>query len=193
MDMSSIRIALIYGSTRESRFCDKVGEWAASQIASRSEFSLDVIDPAALALPNRHGGEETEEIAALKQRIGEADAFVVVTPEYNHSYPAALKFLIDSVYEQWQAKPVAFVSYGGVSGGLRAVEHLRSVFAELHAVTMRDSVSFANVWSKFDADGRLLEPNAAGKSMSVVLRRLHWWAVALRNAKNAAPYGEAAA
>lgn len=53
---------------------------------------------------------------ALPHRIGQADAFVIVTPEYNHGYPAVLKSLIDSVYEEWQAKSVAFVSYGGISG-----------------------------------------------------------------------------
>lgn len=190
--MSTIRVALIYGSTRDSRFCDTVAAWAASEIASRSEFALDVIDPGTLELPNRHGKEETREITALKQRIGEADAFVIVTPEYNHSYPAALKFVIDSVYSEWQAKPVAFVSYGGVSGGLRAVEHLRAVFAELHAVTVRDTVSFASVWSHFDNDGKLREPQRAAKTMGVMLQQLRWWAVALRNARNAMPYGTAA-
>ncbi len=112
-----INVALIYGSTREGRFCGEVARWAGAQIASRSEFTLDVIDPAVLALPTRHEREDGAELIALKQRIGQADAFVVVTPEYNHGYPAALKFLIDSVYDEWQAKPVAFVSYGGIPAG----------------------------------------------------------------------------
>lgn len=191
--MNRIRIALIYGSTREGRFCDIVGQWAAAEIASDGEFILDVIDPAALPLPGRHSREESSGIATLRDRIGLADAFVIVTPEYNHSYPAALKFLIDSVYDQWQAKPVAFISYGGISGGLRAVEHLRTIFAELHAASIRDSVSFANVWSQFDDKGRLLEPKAAGKTMRVMLRRLAWWATALRDARIAAPYDQAVA
>lgn len=88
---------------------------------------LDVIDLADTRVPS----------AELADRIGAADAFVVVTPEYNHSYPGPLH-AIDSVGEQWRAKPVGFVSYGGVSGGLRAVEPLRVVFAELHAVTIRE-------------------------------------------------------
>src|SRR5690242_5504400 len=159
-----IQIALIYGSTREGRFCDTVAGWAASEITRQAEFAVDAIDPAVLALPGRHSREAAPGVLALRQRIGKADGFVIVTPEYNHSYPAALKFLIDSVYEQWQAKPVAFVSYGGVSGGLRAVEHLRGVFAELHAVTVRDTVSFANVWSHFDDDGMLRNPNGARRT-----------------------------
>ena len=183
-----IRIGLIYGSVREGRFCDKVAAWAAAEIEKRSEFSLDSIDPASLDLPFRHKGENSAGLVELHRRAGDADAFVVVTPEYNHSYPAVLKLLIDSVNQQWRAKPVAFVSYGGVSGGLRAVEHLRHVFAELHAVTIRDGVSFANAWRQFGSDGILLDPATPRKSMSVLLDRLNWWAIALRNARKATPY-----
>jgi NAD(P)H-dependent FMN reductase len=189
----SVKIALIYGSTREGRFCDRVAEWALREIAKGSDFSVDVIDPAALNLPDRHKRRETAGMAALKQRIAKADGFVVVTPEYNHSFPAALKFVIDSVYEHWQAKPVAFISYGGVSGGLRAVEHLRLVFAELHAVAIRDTVSFANVRTQFDEAGELLQASAAQKSMAVLLQRLKWWAIALQNAREATPYTQAVA
>lgn len=188
-----IRIALIYGSTREGRFCDKVAEWTAGEISRRPEFALDVIDPAKLSLPARHEAKDGAEVIALKQRIGQADAFVVVTPEYNHGYPAALKFLIDSVYDEWQAKPVAFVSYGGISGGLRAVEQLRLVFGELHAVAIRDSVSFANPWDQFDEAGALLDPERPSKSAAVMLERLSWWATALRNARDATSYKRAAA
>lgn len=184
----TIHIALIYGSVREGRFCDTVASWAAGRIADRSDFSLDVIDPPILALPNRHECEDSATVMTLRQRLDRADAFVVVTPEYNHGYPAALKFLIDLFYDQWQAKPVAFVSYGGVSGGLRAVEQLRLVFAELHAVTIRDSVSFANARSQFSAAGELLEPDRARKAMATLLARLYWWAMALRAARHAVPY-----
>ena len=115
-DDVSINIALIYGSTREGRFCDKVAEWAAAEIIDFGDFSVDTIDPATLELPTRHIREDSAALIELKRRLGKADAFVIVTPEYNHSYPAALKFLIDSVNEPWQAKPVAFISYGGFSG-----------------------------------------------------------------------------
>ncbi len=110
----------------------------------------------------------------------------------NYRYPAPLKSLIDSVGAEWQAKPVAFVSYGGVSGGLRAVEQLRLVFAELHTVTIRDAVSFAGAWEQFDEAGWLVQPERARRSMTTLLSRLHWWAVALRNARAALPYAPAA-
>ncbi len=189
---SKIKVALIYGSAREERFCDKVAQWVRAQIASRNEFALDVIDPAALALPIRHERNDSSLLTMLRRRIEQADAFVV-TPKYNHGYPAPLKFLIDSFCEPWQAKPVAFISYGGISGGLRAVEQLRFVFAELHAITIRDVVSFASVWQQFDAAGELLRPDRAQKTMATMLMQLHWWAVALRNARNATPHAKAAA
>jgi len=171
-----IRIGLIYGSTRNGRFCDRVAQWA-GQMAVRAGFEVDAIDPA-------EQGRDHE----LQRRIAACDGFVVVTPEYNHGYPAPLKALIDSVGAEWQAKPVAFVSYGGISGGLRAVEQLRLVFAELHAVTIRDSVSFAGAWEQFDGEGALMEPERAERSMSRLLARLRWWTTALNLARTASPY-----
>ncbi|MCW3058954.1 MAG: putative flavoprotein, partial [Capsulimonas sp.] len=167
-----LNVALIYGSTREGRFCDTIADWIASEISRRGDFALDLVDPAKLDLPTRHQKQESEALRALKARLAQADAFVIVTPEYNHGYPAVLKFLIDSVYSEWRAKPVAFVSYGGVSGGLRAVEQLRPVFAELHAMTIRDSVSLANPWEQFDSSGALLNPERAMKSATLMLDQL---------------------
>lgn len=175
-----VRIGLVYGSTRAGRFCDTVARWAAGRIAAHAGFQLMVIDPK--ALPDR-GAQES---------IGECDAFVIVTPEYNHGYPAPLKSLIDSVGAEWHAKPVGFVSYGGVSGGLRAVEQLRLVFAELHAVTVRDTVSFAGAWEQFDSSGALRNPERSERSMSTMLGRLRWWAIALRAARSSTPYESAA-
>jgi len=188
---SRIHVALVYGSTREGRFCDTVASWAAERIMSSGAFTLDVIDPAAPELAaSRTDGVG---ISDLRRRIGRADAIVIVTPEYNHGYPAPLKALIDSVNAEWQAKPVAFVSYGGISGGLRAVEQLRLVFAEIHAVAIRDSVSFANAWTQFDAAGGLIAPDAPNAAMSTMLSRLSWWALALRQARQASAYASAAA
>ena len=97
--------------------------------------------------------DQLTHIDALRIRLAEADGFVVVTPEYNRSYPASLKKAIDQYNVEWRAKPVAFVSYGGISGGLRAVEHLRNVFAELHAVTVRTAVCVSELWKHFDHTG----------------------------------------
>jgi NAD(P)H-dependent FMN reductase len=149
---------------------------------------VEAIDPGRSGTQTHSG----RQVISLREQIATADGFVVVTPEYNHGYPAPLNALIDSVGAEWHAKPVAFVSYGGISGGLRAVEQLRQVFAELHAVTVRDSVSLVSAWEQFDESGALLRPERAEKSMATMLSRLGWWAVALREARKALPYSEAA-
>ncbi|HEY2472726.1 MAG TPA: NAD(P)H-dependent oxidoreductase [Terracidiphilus sp.] len=178
---SLIKIGVVYGSARPGRFCDTVARWTARQITARGNFAVETIDPAA-----------SDNGQSLKQQIAACDAFIVVTPEYNHGYPAPLKALIDSIGQEWHAKPVAFVSYGGISGGLRAVEQLRLVFAELHAVTIRDSVSFAGAWEQFDPSGALRNPERAERSMEAMLRRVHWWAIALAHARGIWPYAQSA-
>lgn len=178
MPADSFQLAVIVGSVRERRFGPVVADWFAGQVKRRADVALDVIDLADTPAPS----------ANLTDRIGAADAFVVVTPEYNHSYPGPLKHAIDSVGEQWRAKPVGFVSYGGLSGGLRAVEPLRIVFAELHAVTIRDTVSFHQAGEQFDEHGSPRYPDAVNAAASVLLDQLAWWALALREARSARPY-----
>lgn len=176
---SKIQLAVIYGSDRKGRFCDTIVNWIRSRVELLGEFELELIDPAAPI--------------GLRAGLERADAFIVATPEYNHGYPAPLKSLIDSSRDEWQAKPVAFVSYGGISGGSRAVEQLRQVFAELHAVTLRDSVGFISAWEQFDSDGLLQHPERAERSMANMLAHLRWWATTLREARARRPYGEIAA
>lgn len=190
-----LRVAVLLGSTREGRFAPVVANWLVAQAAQREDMAIDIVDLVETPLPNVFpalGQPPTDPdagqlLAAVSPRLAAADAFVVVTPEYNHSFPASLKNAIDWHYTEWRAKPVAFVSYGGVSGGLRAVEHLRGVFAELHAVTIRESVLFTGVWTKFDADGKATDPTSAGAARTM-LEQLAWWAHALREARAARPY-----
>lgn len=190
-EQKRIKVAVIMGSVRPGRFCDTVTSWLMAALENSTEFALKVIDPAELPLPGWADLQESIGAAELRGRLAEADAFIIVTPEYNHSFSAALKSVIDTAYEEWQAKPVGFVSYGGVSGGLRAVEQLRLVFAELHAVTMRDSVSFASAWHQFDERGNLINPAQAEKSLHAMMSKLHWWASALNTARQQSAYNKA--
>ncbi|MFD9733164.1 NADPH-dependent FMN reductase [Umezawaea sp. NPDC059074] len=187
-----LRLAVIVSSTRDGRFGPVVGSWFADVARQRPELDVTVVDLAETPLPATMSHHPSPEDAALLGAVtpvfAAADAFVVVTPEYNHSFPASLKNAIDWHFTQWQAKPVGFVSYGGVSGGLRAVEHLRQVFAELHAVTVRDTVSFHNAGGLFDGDGQPKEPEGCGRAAEVLLDQLAWWSSALRDAKTKNPY-----
>jgi NAD(P)H-dependent FMN reductase len=183
-----LRIAIVLGSVRRGRRGELIAEWFAEQARSRATFEVDLIDLADADISAALVHESSDRLESVKQRIEEADVYAIVSPEYNHGYTAALKALIDVTYSQWRAKPVAFVSYGGISGGLRAVEQLRQVFAEMHTVTVRDSVAFANVFQAFTDDGELKDPEGAERAAQKMLWQLEWWGEALRNARSENPY-----
>ena len=194
MSATPLKVGVIIGSVRTGRFADKVSKWFVAEAARRDDLEIHVIDLSEPALVeelklNLDPLGTPGEAPNLAARIDGLDAYVVITPEYNHGYPASLKLAIDYVYNEWRAKPVGFVSYGGVAGGLRSVEQLRQVFAELHAVTVRDTVSFHNPWERFDDEGRLLDDDGgSSKAASVLLDQLAWWGVTLREGRAARPY-----
>ena len=122
MPSPPLHLAIIVGSTRDGRLGSTVARWFVEQCEPRADLTLDLIELADVALPPVLPARRDATVTAYAARIERADAIVVVTPEYNHGYPAPLKQAIDLVRREWWAKPVAFVSYGGISGGLRAVE-----------------------------------------------------------------------
>lgn len=190
------KLVIIIGSVREGRFGPVVASWVAGQAAAHGAFDVTVADLAdyeiPLALPAaspKYAGDGYPRPAAMAELtalLDQADAFVLVTPEYNHSYPASLKAAIDWHFTQWTAKPAGFVSYGGAAGGRHAVLHLENVLTELHAVTIRDGLTFPNYFTGWQ-DGRPLDSGAAGYAKTM-LDQLAWWAATLRAARHAAPY-----
>ncbi|MGI5440701.1 NADPH-dependent FMN reductase [Streptomyces shenzhenensis] len=193
---STHKLVIIVGSVREGRFGPVAAAWVAEQARRHRGFDVDVVDLAAfdipLALPAVSpkaagaGYPRPAGLARLTEALAGADAFIMVTPEYNHSYPASLKAAIDWHFTQWTAKPVAFVSYGGAAGGRHAVLHLENVLTELQAVTIRDGLVFPNHFSTW-RDGRPLDPDAS-RHAQALLGRLAWWAGALRSARATVPY-----
>jgi NAD(P)H-dependent FMN reductase len=177
-----LSVAVIVGSVRRPRVGRVLADWFTDLAAPRPGLAVDLIDLAEVELPlagTRPGGVADSPIAA---RLAAADAFVIVTPEYNHSFPAALKNAIDWHFTEWMFKPVAFVSYGAGSGGIRAVEQLRLVFAELSATTIRHSVLLAAPWERI-GDGGFVPEDGAGRAAATMLDELTWWAGALRSAR----------
>ena len=192
MSENRLQVAVIIGSTREGRVGPTVANWFVQQAGQRDDMAIDVIDLAETPVPevlHSPAPETGELLAAVTPRLEAADAFVVVTPEYNKSFPGGLKNLIDWHFTQWTAKPVGFVSYGGMSGGLRAVEQLRLVFGEMHATTIRDTVSFHGIWDLFGPDGLPKDPTGCDAAAKTMLDQLAWWAHALRDAKAVRPFG----
>lgn len=180
-----IKLDIIVASVRAGRVAPVVADWFAGTARRRPEFDVGVLDLAGTPLPqDLSGGPDVE---AFTRRIGAADAFVIVTSEYNHGYPAALKTAVDSVKREWRTKPVGFVSYGGLSGGLRAVEQLRQVLVEVHMVPVRESVSFHRVKHAFAADGSTSD-GAAIDAAERMLDQLAWWARTVRAGRGIEPY-----
>jgi NAD(P)H-dependent FMN reductase len=196
MDTDKHRLVVVVGSVRESRFGPVVASWVAEQALAHQGFEVEVVDLADVELPlalpaaspkyATDGYPRPAGMAPLTSALERADAFALVTPEYNHSYPASLKAAIDWHFTQWTAKPVAFVSYGGAAGGRHAVLHLENVLTELHAVTIRDGLAFPNYYTAWQ-DGHPLDPAAAGYAKTL-LDQLAWWAGALRTARETTPY-----
>ncbi|HYP17460.1 MAG TPA: NAD(P)H-dependent oxidoreductase, partial [Opitutus sp.] len=132
-----IRIAIIIGSTRPGRNGEAVARWVYDHAKSRSDAEFELVDIAAFNLPlldepvppsmGRYSQPHTKAWAA---KIASFDAFIFVTPEYNHSTSGALKNALDFLYAEWNNKAAGFVSYGS-AGGARAVEQLRLVLSEL--------------------------------------------------------------
>ncbi|MFC9126860.1 NADPH-dependent FMN reductase [Streptomyces sp. NPDC057099] len=187
-----LHVTLVVGSNRHGRFGPVVADWLLDRLRNRDDLVTEVVDVAETDLPMsfERTPDATATLSGITPKLARADAFVVLTPEYNHSYPAGLKNLVDWHFTEWRAKPVALVSYGGLSGGLRAVEHLRQVFAELHAVTLRDTVSFHNAGTSFDDTGALRDPTGPNAAAKTMLDQLVWWGEALRDARAARPYAD---
>ena len=142
------KIAIILGSTRPGRNGKAVADWVYELAAQRTDAEFELLDLLDYNLPHLDeaippalGNYQNDHTKAWAAKIAEFDGYVFVTPEYNHSTSGALKNAIDFLYGEWNNKAAGFVSYGS-AGGVRAVEHLRLVAAELQIATVRAQVSF---------------------------------------------------
>ncbi|MBI4207719.1 MAG: NAD(P)H-dependent oxidoreductase, partial [Betaproteobacteria bacterium] len=119
--------------------------------------------------------------------VAAADAYLLVTPEYNHSVPGVLKNAIDNVFASrgFRNKPMGFIGYSaGIIGGARAVEHLAAIAIEAEAAPLRNTVLLAQVRQAFDEDGWPVNP-ATDAALAILLDDLAWWGDALRRARAA--------
>lgn len=152
-------LQLIIASTRPGRLGPAVGTWVTEAAREHGGFSVEVADLAEIALPlfdepehPRLGQYAHEHSRRWSERIDRSDAFIFVFPEYNHGYPATLKNAIDFLAKEWAFKPVALVSYGGASGGIRAAAGLLPVLNVLKLIPIAGSLAISGV-SGHVADG----------------------------------------
>ena len=140
------RVAIILGSTRDTRFGEKPASWIYDLARQRKDWEVELVDLRDFDLPlfneqssNLWAPSQDPRAVAWQQKLATFDAFVFVTPEYNRSVPAALKNALDQAYNEWVRKPAAIVGYGA-TGAPRAAEHLRTIAIELQMVPSRFGV-----------------------------------------------------
>jgi len=180
-----LNVAIITGSTRPGRKSEAVARWVYDIAAKRSDASFEVVDIAAFNLPlldeavppimNQYAKPHTKAWAA---KIATFDAFVFVTPEYNHSTSGALKNAIDFLYREWNDKAAGFVGYGSV-GGARAVEHLRLVMGEIKVADVRAQVALS-IFTDFENFSMLKPGPQQEAAVNAMLDDLVPWGQALQ-------------
>jgi NAD(P)H-dependent FMN reductase len=191
---TQLHIKVIAGSTREGRFSDKAAAWIAEEIKKQEGVAVEVLDLRDYDMPFfnepmspsfKQEPYKNEAVARFTKKVEGGDAFVIVTPEYNHGTSGVLKNALDWVYQEWNNKPVAFVSYGSV-GGARAIEQLRLNAIELQMAPIRNSVHipgeqyFPVLFGKMEAKELFtLQSDKA----EVMITQLLWWTRALKNAR----------
>jgi NAD(P)H-dependent FMN reductase len=180
------KIAVILGSTRQGRIGERVARWLLDQAAGRTDVQLELVDLRDFPLPffdspvsPKRAISDDPRVRAWAHKVSEADGYILVTPEYNFGYSAVLKNALDHLYYPWNDKPVGFVGYGGVSGGLRAVQQLRQVVVELGMVQTHAQVIIHRVGAAFGDNGQLPDPMLA-TAASDLLDEVVEWALLLR-------------
>ncbi|MEY2556883.1 MAG: hypothetical protein QOE34_308 [Verrucomicrobiota bacterium] len=180
-----IKIAIILGSTRPGRNGEAVAKWvheiagkrtdAQFELVDIKDFNLPLLDEPAPPSMGQYSKPHTKAWAA---KIGSFDAYVFVAPEYNHGISGALKNAIDFLFAEWNNKAAGFVSYGG-AGGVRAVEHLRLVLAEVQMATVRNQV-LLSLFTDFENYSVFKPDSRKETSVNEMLDQLIAWGGALK-------------
>ncbi len=187
--MIPLRLAIIVGSTRPGRRSPAVAEWVLAFASERADMEAEIVDVAAFDLPfydepvpPMSGQYEHAHTKAWSATIAAFDAYVFVTPEYNHSTSAVLKNAIDFLYHEWTDKVAGFVSYGVDASGARAIEHLRTVMGELKIADVHMSVPLSLL---DDFPDGVCAPRARPTArLDLMLDELVQWGRALRTLRN---------
>lgn len=181
---TTLKIAVIIGSTRPGRKGAVVADWVLARAAGRPAAEYELVDYplphldeplGAKAGPDGYSKDHTKAWAA---KIDGYDGYVLVSPEYNHSTSGVLKNAIDYLYTEWNNKAAGLVSYGGV-GGARAIEHLRGVLSELQVAHVQQQISFS-LFTDFEKFTTFTPAEMHSDAVEVLFDQLEKWAAAMR-------------
>jgi NAD(P)H-dependent FMN reductase len=180
------QLKIITSTTRPGRKGIVIAEWITAIAAASGGFEVELLDLAAINLPlmdepnhprlQEYQHEHTRKWSAA---IAEADAFIIVLSEYNFGFPAPIKNALDYLFNEWKHKPVAFVSYGGISGGLRSAQMLKQVVTALNMMPLVEAVNIP-FFNKYLQDDRFVPEDAVVTSADVMLKELERWCETLK-------------
>ncbi|GGB36070.1 FMN reductase [Flexivirga endophytica] len=165
-----MKIGIILGSVRDSRKGELVADWVRSNAEETGGAEFEVLDLrdfqlpllTSAVLPSMAGRNyDSPEVTRWSEAIDACDGYVMITPEYNHGVPGALKNAVDSLGPEWTGKTIGFVSYGA-DGGVRAVEQWRQIVANFHMIDVRHQVSL-QLFTEFGEGGLQLQDRRAGE------------------------------
>lgn len=189
--MSELKIGIILGSTRPGRLGAQVADWVLAQAGQRTDATYELVDLEDFDLPlldevipPSQAQYQNDHTKAWAAKVAEFDGYVFVTPEYNHSTSGALKNALDFVYGEWNNKAAGFVSYGA-AGGVRAVEHLRTIVGELQIADVRQQVAIS-LLADFEQWTTLKPVPQYEAPLSVLFDQLVAWSGALKGVREAA-------
>jgi NAD(P)H-dependent FMN reductase len=184
MEMQELQV--IIASTRPGRVGPAIAEWFNTLAQQHGKFEVELTDLAEVRLPlldepvhPRMQKYEHEHTKAWSAKVAAADAFVFVTPEYNFSSPPALVNALDYLYTEWNYKPVGFVSYGGMSGGIRSVEMSKQIVTTLKMVPLVEAVPIPFLWKHLNESGAFVAEEIHQSSATEMLNELARWSEAL--------------
>jgi NAD(P)H-dependent FMN reductase len=180
-----VTVAVIVGTKREDRKSIKAAEWVAERGRERGDIDIIFVDPNDFTLPP-DGGPEDGSDPNYSEITAKADAFYVVTPEYNHSIPGSLKRLLDSEFNNYRHKPVATAGVSnGPWGGVRVCEALLHVYHTMWMVPIKPELYFPKIQDMFDDQGQMKPEFVAmqTKNVQAAYDELVWFARALKAAK----------
>lgn len=179
------KLHVIVASTRPGRAGLPIAKWAFAQAQTHAGFQVELVDLAEQNLPifdepnhPRLQKYEHAHTKAWSAKVDAADAFVIVTPEYNFSSPPALVNALHYLSKEWAHKPVGFVSYGGISGGLRSVQMTKLILTSLNMMPIAQAVAVPMA-AQYMKDGTFAPPEQQDKAMATMLDELVRWSTAL--------------
>lgn len=181
-------LQIIIASTRPTRAGKPIADWFEAEARKHGKFQIEVVDLLAVNLPllnesahPRLRQYEHAHTKAWSETISRADAFVLVTPEYNFSSPPALMNALSYLVAEWAYKPAGFVSYGGISGGLRGVQMTKLTLTALKMMPVPEAVTLPLYSQHLNKEtGVFAPPPAAENSAKTMLDELEKWAAALK-------------